>query len=98
MPSYRITSSIGQLRKGVRPESVLPGAAEAASALTTVEATNLEVVSGAARLVIRFTADDDDAAIAIAAEVVARTRSLASVSAWTLTRRVGGRWQVVRRG
>ena len=58
MPSYRITITIGALRPGVEPPSVLPAAARAADELTTVEASDLGIVSGMPRIVVRFTADD----------------------------------------
>jgi hypothetical protein len=50
MPSYRITLGVGALRAGTDPQSVLPTAAAAARELTTVEAWDLAVVRGEARM------------------------------------------------
>ena len=96
MPSYRITVTIGALRPGVRPESVLPSAARAAGELTTVEASDLAVVSGMPRIVVRFTADGTAPARTIGDHVVERLSTLAEPLAATVTERVKGRWYVVR--
>jgi hypothetical protein len=95
MPSYRVTVSIGSLKPGARPEQVLPASSAAAAELTTVEATDLTVVGGTPRIVIRFTGDDDTAAMPIASAVVERTGLTAIVTGWRVTRRVGGRWEPV---
>lgn len=96
MPSYRVIMSIGALQPGVRPDAVLPAAARAAAERTTVEASDLAVVAGQARATVRFTADDGDAALAIAAHVVAETRRLAEPLSWLVTERVKGRWLPLR--
>ena len=44
MPSYRVTLAVGLLHPGADPEAVLPAAAAAARALTTVEAYDVGVV------------------------------------------------------
>ena len=59
MPSYRVVLTVGALAPGVQPPDVLPTAADAARELVTVEAYDVGVVSGEARLTVRFTADDD---------------------------------------
>ena len=58
MPSYRVRMVVGDLRDGVDPATVLPGAADAALGLGTVEASSVEVVRGAPRLTVRFEAPD----------------------------------------
>ncbi len=88
--------TIGALASGVAPPQVLPAAARAVAELTTVEASDLAVVSGSPRVTVRFTAEDATAHD-IAQHCVARTRQLADVSTWRVTRRVGGRWYVLPR-
>jgi hypothetical protein len=96
MPSYRVTVTIGALRQGIPPASVLPAAASAAGELTTVEASDLAIVSGMPRITVRFTADDAGSALRIGQQVVATTSSIAEALAWKVTERVKGRWYVVR--
>lgn len=96
MPSYRVTATIGALRPGVEPESVLPAAARSAGELTTVEASDLAIVSGMPRITVRFTADDAGHALRIGERVVASTSPSAEVLTWKVTERVKGRWYVVR--
>jgi hypothetical protein len=96
MPSFRVTLTVGTLRPGVDPSSIVPTAAAAARMLTTVEASDLAVVAGAARVTVRFTADDAELAAQIGANVAAQTSRSAEVEAWKVTERVGGRWYVVR--
>jgi hypothetical protein len=96
MPSYRVTISIGALQPGVRPHAVLPAAAAAAAEQTIVEAADLAVVAGTARVTVRFTADAGDAALAIGDHVVQQTRFLVEPVSWLVTERVQGRWLPVR--
>jgi hypothetical protein len=96
MPDFRVTMIIGALAPGVAPAAVLPAAKAAASELTLVEASDLAVVAGEARVTIRFEADDDELAAQIAAHIVAVTRDVAEVTGHRATRRVGGRWVAVR--
>lgn len=98
MPSYRVTATIGDLRVGANPEQVLPAAADAARERTTVEAWDVAVVRGEARITVRFMADDDVAALAIAQHVAVQTNKVAQVTGRKVTRRYGGRWYVVRPG
>ena len=77
MPSFRVTIAIGALRPGIAPATVLPAAAAAAATLTTVEASDLAVVAGSARLIVRFTAEDRELAEQVAAHVLAVTAALA---------------------
>jgi hypothetical protein len=92
VPSYRVSLAVGTLRPGVDPTAVLPAAAGAARALTTVEASDVGVVAGQARITVRFVAADDDAAHAVADAVRARVEDLAATSGGRLTRRQGNRW------
>lgn len=84
--------TIGALRPGVAPASVAPAASDAAAQLTTVEASDVAVVAGAARLTVRFTADDAELARQISEHVAATTDAVAQVTGWKLTERVGARW------
>jgi hypothetical protein len=95
MPSFRVTIAVGALRRGVAPQSVLPAAAAAARALTTLEASDLSVVRGAPRITLRYTSDDDVAAVSVARQVVEAARMLAELTTWQVTRRDGGRWSPV---
>ena len=95
MPSYRVTIVVGQLHRGVRPETVLPAAVEAGRDLTTVEASDVSVVAGRARITVRFMADDGPAAGRVADHVCATTGALAELGEVTLSRRYGGRWYPV---
>jgi hypothetical protein len=96
MPSYRITITIGTLRAGAQPPSVLPAAASAAGELTTVEASDIAIVSGMPRITVRFTADGAGFAKQVAGAVVSAVSALAEPLAATVTERVKGRWYVVR--
>ena len=95
MPSYRVTIVVGQLRSGVRPDTVLPAAAAAGRDLTTVESSDVSVVAGQARITVRFMADDDPAAARVADHICATTGAVADLGGVTLTRRYGGRWSPV---
>ncbi|TAM70672.1 MAG: hypothetical protein EPN48_04750 [Microbacteriaceae bacterium] len=92
MPSFRVTMTIGALAPGVAPTQVVPVAEGAAAQLTTVEASDVAVVSGAARVTVRFTADDAELAQQIAQHTADTTGAVAEVLAWRLAERVGGGW------
>lgn len=92
MPSFRVILGVGALRPGVQPPTVLPSVAEAIATLTTVEAHSVELVAGEPRLVIRFTADDPEHALRIAAEADITAGALAQVLSRRVLKRVGGRW------
>ncbi|WP_022887046.1 hypothetical protein [Glaciibacter superstes] len=96
MPSYRVTLTIGALRPGVAPDAVLPAAAAAAAELTTVEASDVTVASGMARMIVRFTADDAELAVQIGRHVAQMTDAVAEPLAWRVTERVRSRWLPVR--
>ncbi|WP_213814818.1 hypothetical protein [Glaciihabitans sp. dw_435] len=92
MPSYRVMMTVGAMRPGVSPAVVLPAAAAAAAEFTIVEASDVAVVAGAARLTVRFMADDPELALQIGEHVTSVTASLARVDTWAVTERVQGRW------
>jgi hypothetical protein len=92
MASYRITLDIAELRPGGDPAAVLPTARDACRAVAQLEAADVAVVSGQARLVIRFAADDDETAGRVGATVAAAADRVARVARRALTRRIGGRW------
>lgn len=97
MPSYRATLTLGALRPGTRPDAVLPAAMAAARTLTTVEAGDVQVVAGHARVVVRFTADDPEVAAQIGRHVASVAESTVEVLAWGVTERVKGAWRSVAR-
>lgn len=92
MPSYRVSLAVGLLHPGTDPEAVLPAAVAAGRARTTVEAYDVGVVRGEARVTVRFLADGDAAAHVVAREVEDAVRGLAATSGRRLTRRWGARW------
>ena len=98
MPSYRTVLVVGRLQPGVDAATVLPTAAAAARERTTVEAYDVDVVAGQARVTVRFTADDDPQAHAVAHVTRNAVTALAEVPSATLDRRWGARWSPVRRG
>lgn len=95
MPSFRVTMTVGTLVPGVAPGRIVPLAAAAARELTTVEASDVAVVSGAARVTVRFTGEDDTQARQVATHTVRVLRESATVVTWLVTRRDGGRWMPV---
>ena len=90
-----MTVTIGALRPGVQPEAVLPFAAAAASRRAVVEASDLAVVRGSARIIVRFTADDVGQGWEVGRAVVDDLRTLADAQSWAVTLRDGGRWYPV---
>ncbi|MBG6238574.1 hypothetical protein IWX78_001546 [Mycetocola sp. CAN_C7] len=95
MPSFRVTVTIGALHPGVQPEEVLPFAAAAAEKWAVVEASDLAVVRGSARIIVRFTAEDTAAGWRIGRTVVDDLSAVAEPVVWTVTLRDGGRWYPV---
>jgi hypothetical protein len=88
--------AVGALAAGVTPDRVLPAARSAALELVVVEAADLQVVSGQARIVVRFAADDSDIAEQVAQHVATVTSTTAVVDSWRLTERDGSRWNTLR--
>ena len=98
MPSFRVTLGVGVLAPGVAPQDVLPAAAQAARDVATVEAYDVGIVRGQARVTVRFTAADDAEALGVGARVRATVARLAEVRDPRVTRRWGSRWEPVRTG
>ena len=92
MPSYRVALTVGLLRPVVEPAAVLPAATAAARERTDVEAYDVDVVRGRARVTVRFTSDDDAGALDVGRRVRATVTSLAEVDDPVLARRYGARW------
>jgi hypothetical protein len=95
VPSYRVELAIGAVKAGVNPGRILPAAADAASGLTIIEASDITVVTGQARIVVRFAGDDADVAAQIGTHVANVVAGLADVSSYRVTERVGNRWYPV---
>jgi len=96
--SYRVSLVVGMLRPGASPEAVLPAAAAAARERTEVESYDLGIVSGEARVTVRFLAEDDDQAAEIARAVRAAAGALVEVGGAVFTRRYGPKWHPVAGG
>lgn len=104
MPSFRAVQEITDVRPGRRPEEVLSAAAEACEASGhVVEARDLEVIAGRARIWVRFTVpetsstEEDVEAWEVADEICAGVRRVAFAGVAQPFRRVGGRWVRVGR-
>jgi hypothetical protein len=82
--------AVGALRGPA--EAVLPAARAAAAEVAVLEAADLQIVRGEARIVVRFTADDRELAEQAARHVASGTALAAEVDGWRLTERSGGRW------
>ena len=92
MPSFRVTLIVGALAPGVAPTRVLPAAKEAAESLAVVEATDVQVVAGQARLIVRFAAESREIATQIGEHVASTISSIANVASWRVTERVKSAW------
>ncbi|SMG27394.1 hypothetical protein [Agreia pratensis] len=95
MPSYRFSAAIGALRPGVAAARLLPELTDDARTLAIVEASSIAVVRGEARVVIRFTGEDDQDARNVALGIFSLARELAQLSTPELTRRVKNKWIAV---
>jgi len=96
MPSYRVVLTIGRVHPGADAQAVLPRAAEAAGALTTVEARSVGVVKGRGQATVRFEAPDDAGARPVAAAAAAAASSQAEILEVQLRRQAGTRWSLIR--
>lgn len=97
MPSYRVSVGVGALRSGVDPAAILPSLRDALAELTTVEAADLGVASGEARITIRFLAEDAALAWQLADAVRARLAEFAVPGSLTLRTGSGRDWRSVPR-
>jgi hypothetical protein len=96
MPSYRVTLEIGALGPGVNPARILPAAKAAAQTLTVVEAADVSVVAGRARIVVRFASEDGEVAAQIGRHVASIVQELAVVERLSITERVKSAWVGLR--
>lgn len=92
MPSYRVTLDIAELRPGASPAAVLPTARDACRAVAQVEAADVAVTGGRARVVVRFAVTDDSNAQRVGATTSAAADRVARVTRWVVTRRASSRW------
>lgn len=72
---------------------MIPTVADAAAELATVEASDVQLVRGTPRIVVRFMADDDELAEQVAAHAASVAATAVDVGGWFLTRRDGGSWK-----
>ncbi|MDM7830394.1 hypothetical protein [Cellulomonas edaphi] len=96
MPSYRVSAAVGLLQPGTDAAQVLPEAVAVAEQRVVVEAFDLAVVRGEARVTLRFDAPDDQTARQVGWGVLARLDELADISGRQVTRRWGARWLPLR--
>ena len=97
MPSYRVRAFVGVLRAGTAASDLLPQAVATARGLVEVEAHDVDVVRGRARVIVRYRADDDVQARTAGWAVLHRLDELAEIEGRTLTRRWGNRWYALGR-
>ena len=87
--------AIGALAAAVHANSVLPTAKAAARELAVVEAADVQIISGQARIVVRFAAEDPEMATHVGRHVASTTARLASIDSWRITERDGARWNPI---
>jgi hypothetical protein len=92
MPSFRVELAIGAVAPGVDPGSIVPRAAAAASEFAIVEASDVAVVAGQARVVVRFTETDAGVAVQLGGHVASTVATVATVSSFRVTELHGSRW------
>ncbi len=92
MPSYRFTATVGLIRPGTNPATLLPEIADATRALAVVEDSSIAVVAGVARITIRFTGDSDADARRVGTGILSIAAEKAELSRFGLTRRVKQNW------
>lgn len=91
MPSYRSILTVTTLHPGCRPRDVESAARAAVEHSTTLEAFQVDVVSGRPRVTVRFTGADDSEARRVHERTLTAVRKVATVPAAVLARVVGGR-------
>lgn len=95
MPSYRVVLTVGRVHPGGNAQAVLPAAAAAVGALTTVEAKSVGIRQGRAEATVRFEALDDDIAKQIAPVAAEGAGVHAEILALAVRRQVGTRWPLL---
>ena len=92
MPSYRAILPIGEVHPGHGPEEVMDSAVAAVSSMTTVEHTDIQILSGVPQIVVRFHIDDDIGARTVAEAMYDAVSDVADTGPGRLLLRRGGRW------
>jgi hypothetical protein len=92
VPYYRITISLVALRASAEPAAVLSVTAAEVARIVTLEANDIQVARGEARLTVRSMGDDDAAAERVAGAIRARTDELMDLPRASIARRDGGAW------
>ncbi|VEG27063.1 FMN-dependent dehydrogenase [Actinomyces howellii] len=91
MPSYRSILTVTTLLPARDPQDVEAAARHAVESSTTLEAFQVDVVSGQPRVTVRFASTDDAEARSVHERVLLQVRTAAVVPAAVLARVVGGR-------
>lgn len=95
MPSYRAVLTVGRVHPGGNAQALLPTAAAAVRARTTVEASSVGLTKGRPTATVRFTAADDPSARTIAAAAAEAAWTQAEIVDLQVRRSVGTRWPLV---
>lgn len=95
MPSYRAVLTVGRVHPGGDAQALLPAAAAAVSARTTLEASSVGLAKGRPTATVRFTAGDDATARTIAAAAAEAAWTQAEIVELQVRRSVGTRWPLV---
>ena len=95
MPSFRAVLTIGRVHPGGNAQAVLPAAADAVAALTTVESRSVGTAKGRGTVTIRFTAEDADEARRMGAAASEAAWRHAEVVELQVRRQAGTRWPLV---
>ncbi|TQM63109.1 hypothetical protein FB466_1359 [Klugiella xanthotipulae] len=84
---------LGSMRPGIAPTEALPSAAKAAATLAILESSDLRILGGLPHIIVRFTVEDTEIALQVAAHITATTDNRVEVLTTTVTRLTRGRWQ-----
>jgi hypothetical protein len=96
VPSYRLELEIGDLLAGRSPEQVMDAAVSSLG--HHVDATDITVVAGTARILLRFTVppssayEEDSAALTASQRSREAVEHVATTGRYRLLRRFHGRW------
>lgn len=91
MPSYRTIVTIGALIPGRSPQEVEQRARAVVGQHTTLEAFQIDIVSGQPRVTIRFTGVDDEQAREVYRSLLEGLSEVASLPRTVLAKVVSGR-------
>lgn len=95
MPSYRLIVSVGNLKLGTQPESVLSSAATDLGRHVNVEAFDVRISRGVPQLVLRFTAPDKSVALDAALRSIPLFEQRTEIRKTQVLQRVHGRWESI---